>query len=657
MRKGILFLILTAVVCGTFGAYAQKPVYIYRNEGFIQTFITEEIDSITYSRIDADSMLRSDYCMTEIHACDTVFRIPIASIDSISFVTPSTILKSGVFNIDEKLSSWVRDRNDLLLYLDPATPANLLPEKDMTIVSLADNESPVKGIFFGKVAEIRSENGLLAIKCDPCYLEDAFERLYASSDGVVVEDSKPLSRSDDPLHRQGWKIWDPEEVKVDLVKFNPDIFSYQHDEDSPFSIGVDELSFSVKPTVKYHASMAFDKRYKPSFSLTIIGDYQFQEKFSFAGTLSFSEDIPVIKPSIPIANGFAKLSFEFGLYGKASVGFAVDKQWNQHYNSVFHFDWSKGAPSSLKPVNTFAQCEVPTEDGNFAISGNISAGIYGEIKVSFLPILDQDLANISLRAEAGVGLEGTWLPIKGDAANAKTNPSFYNKLRREGIQSYFESELNVKINLFEWAEFPPLVDTSIPLSRKTLAQISSVPKFSGTSYTSSDNSLFVSTNATGNVGSNDLGFALAKDGVFAEEDYVYTWKNYKGPNAPLNYVYNGKDPDSDYNVYPLVKWMGIEMIADNTTIIGKWKGDDDLAYEFKADNTFISYEYGHYVNDIEVIAETHGTYTISSDGKYIDFHDEYDERWKYEIVSLSEDVLIINSYGDNITYVRVDSLP
>lgn len=203
----------------------------------------------------------------------------------------------------------------------------------------------------------------------------------------------------------------------------------------------------------------------------------------------------------------------------------------------------------------------------------------------------------------------------------------------------------------------PLVDTSIPLSRKTLAQISSVPKFSGTSYTSSDNSLFVSTNATGNVGSNDLGFALAKDGVFAEEDYVYTWKNYKGPNAPLNYVYNGKDPDSDYNVYPLVKWMGIEMIADNTTIIGKWKGDDDLAYEFKADNTFISYEYGHYVNDIEVIAETHGTYTISSDGKYIDFHDEYDERWKYEIVSLSEDVLIINSYGDNITYVRVDSLP
>lgn len=42
MKKGILFLILTAVVCGTFGAYAQKPVYIYRNEGFIQTFITEE---------------------------------------------------------------------------------------------------------------------------------------------------------------------------------------------------------------------------------------------------------------------------------------------------------------------------------------------------------------------------------------------------------------------------------------------------------------------------------------------------------------------------------------------------------------------------------------------------------------------------------------
>ena len=129
--------------------------------------------------------------------------------------------------------------------------------------------------------------------------------------------------------------------------------------------------------------------------------------------------------------------------------------------------------------------------------------------------------------------------------------------------------------------------------------------------------------------------------MFAEEDYVYTWKNYKGPNAPLNYVYNGKDPDSDYNVYPLVKWMGIEMIADNTTIIGKWKGDDDLAYEFKADNTFISYEYGHYFNDIEVIAETHGTYTISSDGKYIDFHDEYDEKEDELVQKISDREYII----------------
>ena len=331
MKKGILFLILTAVVCGTFGAYAQKPVYIYRNEGFIQTFITEEIDSITYSRIDADSMLHSDYCMTEIHACDTVFRIPIASIDSISFVTPTTILQPDVFNIDEKLLTWVTGREDLTFYLNPSTPGNLLPEKGKIIVSLASADTPMGGIFLGEVADITTESDRIAIECELTSFEEAFVRFYGSTNGVRIDSESPKSKA--AGYDSGWKPWEPEETKVDLLAPLSSLpipvssIAYEPNENLAFSLGDDpELSFAIKPKLKYHISLTHDQHYGTSISLSIIGDYLFQEKFKLAGNIELSDDIPFCRPFIPFASGLADVFLEFGAYGKISTGIAIDKK-------------------------------------------------------------------------------------------------------------------------------------------------------------------------------------------------------------------------------------------------------------------------------------------------------------------------------------------
>lgn len=562
MKKSILFLILTAVFCGSFGAFAQKPVYIYRNEGFIQTFITEEIDSITYSRIDADSMLRSDYCMTEIHACDTVFRIPLASIDSISFVTPTTILKPEAFNIDEKLLPWVTGREKLTFYLTPSTPGDLLPEKGKVVVSLANADTPIKGIFLGEVSDIKTESDRIAIVCEPTSLGEAFVRFYGSSSGVKTATPSRAGEFD-----QGWKEWKPEETKVNLLKplsiLPISTIAYEPNDNLAFSLEDDpELSFSIHPYLKYHLSLTHDIFYGTSLSLSILGDYKLQEKIKLGGNIEVSDDFPFCHPFTPFAGMLADLYLEFGAYGKVATGLSIDKQWDQHFKSEFHYDWSSKAPSALKPVNNF-KCISNTNSGNFAMSGSMSAGLYLEIGVEFIATKDLDIAKINLRLEGGFGLEGTCLPFKSDVADAKTSPRFYGKLRNEKLESFTEFGAQGKAKAFNWSISTPPEIGGIPLHTKIPHdRFYTVPSFRDIKLTkNNDNSIFVRADVKDMVGNNDLGFALKQDGEFMEEDYVYTYTNYRGPNTILTHVYQNKSPEGDYKVYPLIKWLGVEMIA------------------------------------------------------------------------------------------------
>lgn len=86
MRRLIASLLLLAgFLCG---ASAQhNAMFVYRNDGVINAFLKSDVDSLVCSQIDVDSLLHSDYVVQEIWTADSVYRIPLENIDSISFVT------------------------------------------------------------------------------------------------------------------------------------------------------------------------------------------------------------------------------------------------------------------------------------------------------------------------------------------------------------------------------------------------------------------------------------------------------------------------------------------------------------------------------------------------------------------------------------------
>lgn len=85
-----LILTLSLLVTVVAGALAQNDaMYIYRNDGKFDAFFKSEIDSMSYSHYDVDSVYCNDWITQIVYApgseYGSVYRIPLAAIDSVVF--------------------------------------------------------------------------------------------------------------------------------------------------------------------------------------------------------------------------------------------------------------------------------------------------------------------------------------------------------------------------------------------------------------------------------------------------------------------------------------------------------------------------------------------------------------------------------------------
>lgn len=129
-----------------FGAQTQaqeiidgEAFYIYRNDGGFNGFFFDEVQDMSYSKFDLDSIEHDDYVVQDVVTADSVYRIPLCAIDSVGFVQPEIILNSRFRNLDElgvtpyvlggKTMSDSYDRRYKLV-LSPQIPSHLVPVVD-----------------------------------------------------------------------------------------------------------------------------------------------------------------------------------------------------------------------------------------------------------------------------------------------------------------------------------------------------------------------------------------------------------------------------------------------------------------------------------------------------------------------------------------------
>ena len=180
--RSLFYLLLTAVlsvgaVLPVHAQQEQDALYVYRNDGEFNAFFYGDIRRITYSKIDTLGVEQDDYVVQEVWTADTVVRIPVSAIDSVSFVTPETKYKEGVFVPDQSFVSYII-ASDAISWIRLAswTPQELIPKVGDKLY-IPDDCDLIPDGFSGLVERVETTDEGITVTVSPIEIEDVFEWL------------------------------------------------------------------------------------------------------------------------------------------------------------------------------------------------------------------------------------------------------------------------------------------------------------------------------------------------------------------------------------------------------------------------------------------------------------------------------------------------
>lgn len=181
MKHRLYLIILLAAV--TFSGMAQtigEAFYIYRNDGGFNAFFRGEVDSITYSHYDLDSLYYDEQVTQLIYTADSLYRIPLAAIDSIGFLQPETIYAKDAVPLTGSLFDYLVSADNQSLIFASNIPSALLPKiGDKLVATDLSDKLPIG--FTGLVRQVQQEGEGYVVYCDSLALEETVTQFY----GVV----------------------------------------------------------------------------------------------------------------------------------------------------------------------------------------------------------------------------------------------------------------------------------------------------------------------------------------------------------------------------------------------------------------------------------------------------------------------------------------
>ncbi len=189
MKKILLLFLSLLLQLSSIEAQDEKAIFIYRNDNTFNAFFNSEVDSITYSNTDLNGVEHETTVTQIIWTNDSVFRIPLAVIDSVSFCKPQTVYRDNVkANITELFDYFIEEEDGCLLF-NKNTPSNLYPNTgDVLILREGEHNLFPEG-FVGKVKNFNIDSGNIKIEYEGITgLSDIFEQ-YVNIEKIRVPTS------------------------------------------------------------------------------------------------------------------------------------------------------------------------------------------------------------------------------------------------------------------------------------------------------------------------------------------------------------------------------------------------------------------------------------------------------------------------------------
>lgn len=198
MKKIILAFVLCTLSISPL--FSQEAFYIYRNDGDFNGFFYDEVVEMRYSKIALDSTEREQYVTYEVELADTIYRIPLAAIDSIGFQQPEIKLNPKVKFIEQEgMSPYLRDVSGTCMAFENL-PTNMVPQVGDVWIGLnsdacAELYEPYMGGSFSLVVErISQEDGWTYAYGHPVnQISDVFEQ-YITVEELAIDENNQVHR-------------------------------------------------------------------------------------------------------------------------------------------------------------------------------------------------------------------------------------------------------------------------------------------------------------------------------------------------------------------------------------------------------------------------------------------------------------------------------
>lgn len=222
----------------------QRAIYIFRNDGDFNAFLNIDVDSITFSRIDLNGHEHSNVVVKEIWTPDSLYRIPLAAIDSINFNAPDPVFKSDLFHITEDHIPYVVDTAGLSIDFNTSIPTSMLPDIGQVMISDV-YEGPFENGFAGRVTQIYDTDGVLRVQCETVSLEDIYDQLIYVGKTVTYNEEESPSGSPQKF------LWE-DVFSVPSQKFSILMRSQNND--------TSEVKLNISPQIIIDYSICFNVR-------------------------------------------------------------------------------------------------------------------------------------------------------------------------------------------------------------------------------------------------------------------------------------------------------------------------------------------------------------------------------------------------------------
>lgn len=588
MKRAFLTICITCVVLLGFAQnMADKAFYVYRNDNVINTFLFAEVDSITYSFLDADSLWHEDVVTQIIFTQDSVYFMPISLVDSISFIVPETKFQTGVIILENDILDNVLSFDSLTIFFKPNIPASLLPRVEDKLITMQPNEKFQSG-FMGQVKSITNLVDSIAVECEVVGYEDVFETLYFVHANTLTDPAQqmPMRRYDDGnWYSDGGTTFGP--FKVPLNSLYAGISEVEAQKNA-FSV-TNEAYATITPTFWIKSALIINKLAGVSLTVDIHSQVVVSETINLNGALEGSKEIPTPTGKYSLVlPGITNLYYYGGIVFKAKADIALKNHWQQIMESDYHFEmsyypWIPVPTIITKALMSNTHVKSTEHQTQGMINGTVSVGPFAELG---LELVDRHLAKAGFRLEGGIQVVGTFQLKKSDSQDALKSTALYNILKNTSVKLNAFVKTSAELN---WLDKKKLSATIDPVSKTwELVKKQLVPTFSDMSFYRDNynvQKLIAKSSVSGDLLTTADIYIRLYDGETKEDISQNFIGTIKGTSLTINTEFNETNPMKSYLLYPSVRIYGIEMLAtpyatlSSAGLVGKWKitidGRDD----------------------------------------------------------------------------------